>query len=183
MGRHQRHRTFVNIGDMRLPFTITAIENQHRVIRFDTQNIAQIMCRIAGEGERLVCRERLVYKQALNGFGFACHAFIPYHIIIGTRDIIGQSDKRKFDMTHSPPETERPADAAADNWVARFVPTHLRPYAELARFDRPIGGWLLFGRASGGGTGRRTAKHLPAAPSHRPVSGGRFCDARCRLHI
>ena len=71
------------------------------------------MCRIAGEGERLVCRERLVYKQALNGFGFACHAFIPYHIIIGTRDIIGQSDKRKFEMTHSPPETERPADAAA----------------------------------------------------------------------
>ena len=47
-------------------------------------------------------------------------------------------------MTHSPPETERPADAAADNWVARFVPARLRPYAELARLDRPIGGWLLF---------------------------------------
>ena len=37
-----------------------------------------------------------------------------------------------------------PADAAIDNWVARYLPRSARPYAELARFDRPIGGWLLF---------------------------------------
>jgi len=34
-------------------------------------------------------------------------------------------------------------DIAADGWVARLPPP-LRPYVLLARFDRPIGGWLLF---------------------------------------
>ena len=31
--RHERDLAFVNGGDMRVPFTITAIENQHRIIR------------------------------------------------------------------------------------------------------------------------------------------------------
>ena len=35
------------------------------------------------------------------------------------------------------------ADAASGNWVDRFVPDTLRPYARLARLDRPIGWWLL----------------------------------------
>ena len=35
------------------------------------------------------------------------------------------------------------ADAAPGNWVDRFVPPPLRPYARLARLDRPIGWWLL----------------------------------------
>jgi 4-hydroxybenzoate polyprenyltransferase len=35
------------------------------------------------------------------------------------------------------------ADAKAQNWVERFVPTALLPYAQLARLDRPIGWWLL----------------------------------------
>ena len=34
-------------------------------------------------------------------------------------------------------------DIAADGWVARLPPTW-RAYALLARFDRPIGAWLLF---------------------------------------
>lgn len=34
-------------------------------------------------------------------------------------------------------------DIAADGWVAS-LPASWRPYALLARFDRPIGGWLLF---------------------------------------
>ena len=34
-------------------------------------------------------------------------------------------------------------DIRADGWVGRLPPT-LRPYALLARLDRPIGGWLLF---------------------------------------
>ena len=34
-------------------------------------------------------------------------------------------------------------DAPRDNVVARYVPVHWRPYAEIARFDRPIGWWLL----------------------------------------
>ena len=34
-------------------------------------------------------------------------------------------------------------DAPPDNWVDRFAPLALRPWLKLARFDRPIGAWLL----------------------------------------
>jgi 4-hydroxybenzoate polyprenyltransferase len=37
----------------------------------------------------------------------------------------------------------RVSDAPPDNWVDRFVPQRARPYARLARLDRPIGWWLL----------------------------------------
>jgi 4-hydroxybenzoate polyprenyltransferase len=36
------------------------------------------------------------------------------------------------------------ADAQSGNWVDRFAPDWLKPYARLARWDRPIGIWLLF---------------------------------------
>jgi 4-hydroxybenzoate polyprenyltransferase len=36
------------------------------------------------------------------------------------------------------------ADAQRGNWVDRFAPPWLKPYARLARWDRPIGFWLLF---------------------------------------
>ena len=36
----------------------------------------------------------------------------------------------------------RPADATG-NWIDRRAPPWARPYVQLARFDRPIGGWLL----------------------------------------
>ncbi|HEY0918786.1 4-hydroxybenzoate octaprenyltransferase [Devosia sp.] len=43
---------------------------------------------------------------------------------------------------------EQPAGAVADaqrgNWVDRHAPEWLKPYARLARWDRPIGFWLLF---------------------------------------
>ncbi len=35
------------------------------------------------------------------------------------------------------------ADAVKGNWVDRFAPDWLKPYARLARWDRPIGWWLL----------------------------------------
>jgi 4-hydroxybenzoate polyprenyltransferase len=34
-------------------------------------------------------------------------------------------------------------DATRGNWVDRFAPAWLRPYGRLARWDRPIGWWLL----------------------------------------
>jgi len=34
-------------------------------------------------------------------------------------------------------------DAPAGNWVDRFAPPPIRPFARLARWDRPIGWWLL----------------------------------------
>ena len=36
------------------------------------------------------------------------------------------------------------ADAQRGNWVDRYAPNWLKPYARLARWDRPIGFWLLF---------------------------------------
>src|SRR5690606_6851713 len=36
------------------------------------------------------------------------------------------------------------ADAPKDNWVDRFAPEAAKPYFRMARFDRPIGFWLLF---------------------------------------
>ncbi|WP_108395596.1 4-hydroxybenzoate octaprenyltransferase [Devosia submarina] len=35
-------------------------------------------------------------------------------------------------------------DAQTGNWVDRSAPQWLKPYARLARWDRPIGVWLLF---------------------------------------
>ncbi len=35
------------------------------------------------------------------------------------------------------------ADAVPENWVDRRAPEAWRPYLRLARFDRPIGAWLL----------------------------------------
>lgn len=34
-------------------------------------------------------------------------------------------------------------DARAGNWVDRYAPSSAQPYLRLARFDRPIGAWLL----------------------------------------
>lgn len=34
-------------------------------------------------------------------------------------------------------------DAPRGNWVDRFAPAAIRPFARLARWDRPIGWWLL----------------------------------------
>lgn len=41
------------------------------------------------------------------------------------------------------PAAGRVADAAPDNWVDRLLPARWRPFARLARLDRPIGWWLL----------------------------------------
>jgi len=37
----------------------------------------------------------------------------------------------------------RVADALPDSWVYRWLPEAIVPYAQLARWDRPIGWWLL----------------------------------------
>jgi 4-hydroxybenzoate polyprenyltransferase len=45
--------------------------------------------------------------------------------------------------TSSNAETPLVPDAAPGNWVDRLAPRAARPYLRLARFDRPIGAWLL----------------------------------------
>jgi 4-hydroxybenzoate polyprenyltransferase len=39
--------------------------------------------------------------------------------------------------------SQRVSDAPADIWVYRMLPQWVWPYAQLARWDRPIGWWLL----------------------------------------
>ena len=46
-------------------------------------------------------------------------------------------------MIKTAPDSGRVADAPSDNWVYRVLPRGLWPYAQLARWDRPIGWQLL----------------------------------------
>jgi len=47
-------------------------------------------------------------------------------------------------MPSPSPENGVVADASRGNWVDRYFPEMLKPFARLARLDRPIGFWLLF---------------------------------------
>ncbi|WP_323014204.1 4-hydroxybenzoate octaprenyltransferase [Devosia sp.] len=47
-------------------------------------------------------------------------------------------------MTQDQSDSTAIADAQSGNWVDRFAPPWLKPYARLARWDRPIGFWLLY---------------------------------------
>ena len=69
------------------------------------------------------------------------------------------------------------------NWVDRFAPDWLKPYARLARWDRPIGFWLLFWPCG----------YALALAARRPARGfnwlaliemfvGAIADAGRRLH-
>jgi 4-hydroxybenzoate polyprenyltransferase len=44
---------------------------------------------------------------------------------------------------HDTRATPTVPDAAPGNWVDRWAPAAWRPYLRLARFDRPVGAWLL----------------------------------------
>lgn len=46
-------------------------------------------------------------------------------------------------MITSPSDSDRVADAPSNNWVYRALPRAAWPYAQLARWDRPIGWQLL----------------------------------------
>jgi 4-hydroxybenzoate polyprenyltransferase len=42
-----------------------------------------------------------------------------------------------------PAASTDPSDIHGNDWIERFLPAGARPYARLARLDRPIGTWLL----------------------------------------
>ncbi len=50
---------------------------------------------------------------------------------------------RGMDGAHISAEDDRVADAPSGNWVYHLLPRSLWPFAQLARWDRPIGWWLL----------------------------------------
>jgi hypothetical protein len=61
--------------------------------------------------------------------------------------------------------------------LVAMLPPRLRDFAQLARFDRPIGWWLLFwpcawGVLLAGGQGRMGAAGLAAAGLDRHARGG-----------
>ncbi|MBO0765378.1 MAG: 4-hydroxybenzoate octaprenyltransferase [Hyphomicrobiaceae bacterium] len=45
--------------------------------------------------------------------------------------------------THATRSADTVPDAPPGNWVDRIAPAAAKPYLRLARFDRPIGAWLL----------------------------------------
>ena len=45
---------------------------------------------------------------------------------------------------NTPNPTGSVADASKDNWLDRYAPEPVKPYGRLARWDRPIGFYLLF---------------------------------------
>lgn len=47
-------------------------------------------------------------------------------------------------MSDSLPTPGTVADARQGNWLDRYAPEWLKPYGRMARWDRPIGFWLLF---------------------------------------
>jgi 4-hydroxybenzoate polyprenyltransferase len=46
-------------------------------------------------------------------------------------------------LGRGPASGRDPSDIRRGDWVERYLPRRLRPYARLARLDRPIGTWLL----------------------------------------
>ena len=46
-------------------------------------------------------------------------------------------------LDRRPASRPDPSDIRRGDWVERYLPTRVRPYARLARLDRPIGTWLL----------------------------------------
>ena len=46
-------------------------------------------------------------------------------------------------VSSSPSPETSPSDIPRGGWVDRLTPPWTRPYIRLARFDRPIGTWLL----------------------------------------
>jgi 4-hydroxybenzoate polyprenyltransferase len=46
-------------------------------------------------------------------------------------------------MTGKVTGARRVADSVEGHWAERWLPEAVRPYARLARLERPIGWWLL----------------------------------------
>uniref|UniRef100_A0ACD5Z2C2 Uncharacterized protein n=4 Tax=Avena sativa TaxID=4498 RepID=A0ACD5Z2C2_AVESA len=64
-------------------------------------------------------------------------ASLPHPFSTSSRSTDEDKDKEKEDIRPSPPP---PVSAS---WVEKWLPEAARPYAMLARLDKPIGAWLL----------------------------------------
>src|SRR4029450_11582483 len=75
-----------------------------------------------------------VFSSAAVSFGDSCSAL--------THRSAAATHKR-METIQSEQGQGRVADAPSGHWVYRLLPRWLWPYAQLARWDRPIGWWLL----------------------------------------
>src|SRR5579862_3946343 len=62
---------------------------------------------------------------------------------VGTPEARPQPFTRPEGGRPEAPEAVDPADIRPGDWVGRRLPGWAEPYARLARWDRPIGTWLL----------------------------------------
>ncbi len=81
------------------------------------------------------------------------------------------------------PTTRGFTDIDSQHWTLRYLPAWARPYGRLARWDRPIGIWLLmlpcwWSAALGSGQSWREPDRLDGAVRDRRVR-----DARGGLHL
>lgn len=58
--------------------------------------------------------------------------------------MVTKNDPNTPENPNNPTGSGKVADSASWNWVDDLAPSVLRPYFRLARYDRPIGFWLLF---------------------------------------
>jgi 4-hydroxybenzoate polyprenyltransferase len=112
----------MRLDNLRPPGTVAAIEQFNHIPRRMAHHGDQIMRGGLIQRHRTACGQRRINKQAN---GWARHSFC----LACARFFI-----KVLPMT---------PDAAPQSWITR-APKGLQPYFRLARFDRPIGAWLLF---------------------------------------
>ncbi len=105
--------------DFRFPFTVTAVEDGHKIPDRQPHDREQVMCLVTRKRDRLSFAQRVLY------------------IYPDFRALHGREH-----MTEGAPDGQV-ADAVPGNWVDRWAPLATRPYLRLSRADRPIGTWLL----------------------------------------
>ena len=156
--REQQHRAFccrlrphlgvhdqptnipLNLRHGRPPLALAPVENQKRVARFKTQDIAEIVRLRAGQLEFGSGGERRIDEQAHARF-FA-GPIIPVRHPAAPSCLLRARKISPFPMIARPsPQQAVPQPGA--NLILSILPRRLRPFAVLVRLDKPIGTWLL----------------------------------------
>src|SRR5579862_631482 len=156
----QRHRAICAGADPAQPLAVRGVEGGDGGARTQPQNIAQVM-RVRG-----VQRDFASHRQRRADIDprapLLGHVAPPPRLreIWAMRSASNMGPARDTPNRSSPgggegrgPATPAqpqegavrgdPSDIRTGDWVERYLPAPLRPYARLARLDRPIGTWLL----------------------------------------
>src|SRR5262249_55522758 len=118
-------------GKLGAPLAIPAVEQQHAVGRLESEHVSEVMRLIPVERHRDAARKRRGDIETLELCRHGWLSSSPIHA--------------RESMTRHLPQGKASAVASAParNRVDRFAPAAILPYLRLARFDRPIGFFLL----------------------------------------